>query len=70
MPQLLFLAALGAGAYMGAKWIGRKAAQFERNMERTKQAAKQRRKEKASHIKDIPELVKDPVTGVYKVKDD
>ena len=77
MPQLLILAAIGAGAYFGSRWIRKKAAQFTRDLEQAKHAARKRQAGKqgqhSSHPpgnQDIADLVKDPKTGVYRVKKD
>lgn len=72
MPQLLIVAAIGAGAYFGAKWIQKKANQFTRNMERKAKAQKQQKSSQTPHSNienaEVEELVKDPETGVYRVK--
>ena len=72
MPQLLILAAIGAGAYFGGKWIRKKARKFTANMERANKAAKTSAKQKPDNIsrQEAQELKKDPKTGVYHVDDD
>ncbi len=75
MPQLLILAAIGAGAYFGGKWISKKARKFTANMEKATKAAQKTKasaKQKPDNISrnDAQELKQDPKTGVYHVDDD
>jgi len=78
MSQLLILAAVGAGAYFGAKWISKKARKFTENIERAHKKAKDmaRRQtqsdEKRANVsrKNVQELKKDPKTGVYRLEDE
>ena len=73
MPQLLILAAIGAGAYFGTRWIRNKAAQITRDAKRTARERKPqgnaRSRRPDINSSDADELVKDPVTGVYRVKE-
>jgi hypothetical protein len=73
MPQLLVLAAIGIGAYMGTKWFSKKLKKFNANMEKANKAQRQKQTQDPSRPQrndDVPELVKDPVTGVYQIKED
>ena len=72
MPQLLILAAIGAGAYFGGKWVRKKARKFTADLERAKKSAKASAQQKPDNIsrKNAQELKKDPKTGVYHVDDD
>ena len=75
MPPLLVLAAVGVGAYVGVKWIRNKAAQINRDLERAKKNHDTEQDvpmQPATNFKkpDIAELEKDPITGIYRVKDD
>ncbi len=72
MPQLLILAAIGAGAYFGSKWISKKARKFTANMEKAAKSAKTSAKQKPGNIsrQEAQELKQDPKTGVYHVDDD
>ena len=72
MPQLLILAAIGAGAYFGGKWISKKSRKFTANMEKATKAAKTSAKQKPDNIsrQDAQELKKDPKTGVYHIDEE
>ncbi|MCP4935412.1 MAG: hypothetical protein GY927_14725 [bacterium] len=72
MPQLLILAAIGASAYFGGKWISKKIRKFTANMEKATKTAKACAKQKPDNFsrQDAQELKKDPKTGVYHVDDD
>lgn len=66
MPQLLVLAAVGAGAYLGVKWLRRKAGEFQDEFKKAMDETGARDK-KSYSIKDIPTLKPDPETGVYRI---
>jgi hypothetical protein len=66
MPQLLMLAALGAGVYLGAKWLGRKVEAAMPRQRGAQADATEPTTRKPSRD-DIPTLVQDPETGVYKI---
>lgn len=72
MPQLLILATIGVGVWMGARWASRKARQIARDMEASRRAAAGRQKASSGyeHVRSakVTELQQDPETGVYKVK--
>ncbi len=77
MPQLLILAAVGAGAYFGARWVSKKARKFTANFERATKAAQDAKKQTQANAKyanvsreNAQELKKDPKTGVYHLDDD
>ena len=74
MPQLLILAAIGAGTYVGTRWLRKKVAQFAADL-----GEEPRRKgpQKTSHTArekftatEAEELVIDPKTGIYHIKKD
>ena len=70
MPQLLFLAAIGAGAWLGTRWVHNRVRQFSRDVENLKKAARQQQGQTGARRppEDIAELKQDPVTGVYRVE--
>ncbi len=72
MPQLLILAAIGAGAYFGGKWVRKKAREYTKNLQQAAKSAKTRAPKKPDNIsrENVQELKKDPKTGVYHVDDD
>jgi hypothetical protein len=63
MPQLIFIAALGAGAYAGYRWL-RKAADDMRAA-----TVDARERQNAVQAKDLGTLSYDPKSGVYKPMD-
>jgi hypothetical protein len=72
MPQLLMLAAIGAGVYLGAKWLGRKADEIMQQGRRRTEAEQRTASDRAGDARrppagDIPTLVQDPETGVYQI---
>lgn len=66
MPQLLILAALGAGAYLGVKWLRRKANEMLQG-EDTGSARPQPKAAPHEPREPIPTLIQDPETGIYRV---
>lgn len=65
MPQLLFLAAVGAGIYAGIRAI--KAVVETMAPEEVKAAVRQR--QRGSEPKNLGTLDYDPVNGVYRPRD-
>jgi len=74
MPPLLILAALGAGTWLGTRWLRNKAEKINLDRQRARKSAKNYRHAKAAsgpvHRDKIDELKKDPITGVYRVDGD
>ena len=64
MPQLVLLAAIGAGAYAGYRWLRRTAEQMRADM--TAAEVELRERTGAARAKDLGTLEYDPATGQYK----
>ena len=64
MPQLVLLAAIGAGAYAGYRWLKRTAEQMTAEMKAAEVEARERRG--AAQAKDLGRLEYDPATGKYR----
>lgn len=64
MPQLIFLAALGAGAYAGYRWLKKTAEEMTAEMQKAEVDVRERRQ--AGHAKDLGALEYDPKSGVYR----
>ncbi len=64
MPQLVLLAAIGAGAYAGYRWLKRTAVQMQADLK----AAEVRVSERtgAARAKDLGSLEYDPASGQYR----
>ncbi len=63
MPQLVLLAAIGAGAYAGYRWLRRTAEQVRADLQAAEFAVRERAG--ATDAKDLGRLEYDPVTGQY-----
>jgi hypothetical protein len=64
MPQLVLLAAIGAGAYAGYRWLRRTAEQIHADMKAAEVEVKERTG--AARAKDLGALEFDPASGQYK----
>lgn len=64
MPQLVLLAAIGAGAYAGYRWLKRAAEQMQADLKAAEVDVRERRG--AQRAKDLGALVYDPVSGHYR----
>lgn len=64
MPQLLFLAAVGAGAYAGFRFLKSVAAGVATRMEEA--TVEVRERAKATDARDLGALEYDPQSGVYR----
>ena len=64
MPQVIFLALLGAGAYLGVRAVMRVSQQFAADLKRGEDAARVRTPEPPRNGDAMLEL--DPASGVYK----
>lgn len=67
MPQLLLLAAIGAGAYFGYKWLKKQVR--EAAIAAAKEAAASKPVTRSDRSRDAGELVWDEKAGVYRSKD-
>ena len=67
MPQLILLAAIGAGAYFGYKWL--KKQMQETAIAAAKEAAAQKPVGPSERAREAGELVWDEKAGVYRSKD-
>ena len=65
MPQLVVLLAVGAGAYLGYRWLRRRAQDAEIAAAREAEAAKP----VAERAREVGDLVWDEDAGVYRKKD-
>ena len=64
MPQVIVLALLGAGAYMGYRWLVRTSRQIAAAMQR---AQDDLRRGAPPHVeRDLGRLEYDPQSGVYR----
>jgi hypothetical protein len=68
MPQLIFLAAVGAGAYAGYRFLKTIAQSVTADLE--KATVETRERARAGDAKDLGVLEYDPKTGVYKPRID
>ena len=66
MPQLVLLAAVGAGAYAGYRWLKRAAETIAADMKAAEVEARDRAG--AGRAKDLGRLEYDPATGLYRPK--
>ena len=66
MPQLVVVALLGAGLYVGYRWVARTARQMLDEAEQTR--ADETRRSAGVVTKDLGALELDPASGVYKPK--
>ena len=64
MPQVMLLAAIGAGVYAGYRALMRAAERLAAELTRTEAEARQRAESVAQ--KDLGTLEYDPRSGVYK----
>jgi hypothetical protein len=64
MPQLVLLAAVGAGAYAGYRWLRRAAAQMQADFKAAEVEVKEQAG--AARAKNLGALEYDPVTGQYR----
>jgi hypothetical protein len=64
MPHLVLLAAIGAGAYAGFRWLKRTAEQIQADMKAAEVEVRERTG--AARAKDLGALEYDPTTGQYK----
>lgn len=65
MPQIVLLAAIGAGVYAGYKVLGKLGAQVVEGLARAEADARQRAGRSGSE-KDLGQLDFDPKSGVYR----
>jgi predicted negative regulator of RcsB-dependent stress response len=64
VPQVIVLALLGAGAYMGYRWVVRTSREIAAEMQR---AQDELRRGAPSHVeRDLGRLEYDPQSGVYR----
>ncbi len=74
MPPLLILAALGAGTWLGSRWLRNKAQKVNLDRQKARKSAKKYRQPEATpspiHRDNSAEMKKDPITGVYRVDGD
>lgn len=70
MPQLLILAAIGAGVYFGGRWVRKTVSKINRDLEKAANIRRQEKSKTPPPEKDFAELKKDPKTGVYRVDDE
>jgi hypothetical protein len=63
MPQIVFLAMIGAGLYIGYRWVARVAKEAAAELER---AQAELRRRAGAREKDLGQLVWDPASGVYR----
>lgn len=68
MPNLLVLAAVGAGAYLGYRWIRHQVREAAAAAAKETVAA-QREAPRAERARDAGDLVWDEEAGVYRKKD-
>ena len=70
MPQVLFLAAIGAGLYAGFRALTRAGEQFAADLKRGDEAARQQARARDDGPqgagKNLGTLEFDPASGVYK----
>ncbi len=66
MPQLVVLAAIGAGLYAGSRLLSFFASQLQDHPE--VQAARERASTAQVVTKDLGQLEFDPISGVYRPK--
>lgn len=64
MPQLVLLAAIGAGAYAGYRWLRRTAEQMQADLKAAEVEVRERAG--ATRAKDLGRLEYDQATGQYK----
>jgi hypothetical protein len=64
MPQLVLLAAVGAGAYAGYRWLRRTVEQMQADVKAAEVEMKERRG--AAVAKDLGVLELDPTSGQYR----
>jgi hypothetical protein len=64
MPQLILLAAVGAGAYAGFRWLKRTAETMVGDMQRAEVEVRDRAR--ARDARPLGTLEYDPQTGVYR----
>jgi hypothetical protein len=64
MPQLVLLAAIGAGAYAGYRWLRRTAESMQADMKAAEVEVKERAG--AARAKDLGALDYDPASGQYR----
>ena len=64
MPQVIVLALLGAGAYMGYRWIARTSREIAAEMRRAQDEL--RRGASPRVARDLGRLEYDPQSGVYR----
>ncbi len=70
MPQILVLAAIGGGAYLGARWLKRKFTNMQRDFANSVPKTRPPSEpQKASHD-EAQTMEYDPKTGVYRIKGD
>ncbi len=71
MPPLLIIVALGAGTWLGSRWLRNKAKKVNLDRQKARKSAKSYRRTKptSSPIQrdKVAELKKDPITGVYRL---
>jgi hypothetical protein len=64
VPQVIMLALLGAGAYMGYRWVVRTSREIAAEMQR---AQDELRRGAPPHVeRDLGRLEYDPQSGVYR----
>lgn len=63
MPQLVFAALIGAGFYAGYRYASRQLGKDKRSAEA---AAERTSRDAANAPRDLGNLERDPVTGVYR----
>jgi hypothetical protein len=61
MPQLVLLALIGAGLYIGYRWVARLTKEAAAELERARAELRA-----GGRAKDLGALVLDPASGVYR----
>ncbi len=71
MPPLLIIAALGAGTWLGRRWLRNKVHNIDLDRQKARKTAKSYRRTKSSSSPiqrdEVAELKKDPITGIYRL---
>ncbi len=68
MPQFLVLAAIGGGAYLGARWLKRKFKSVQRDFASSVNKAQER--QRTPRQSDAQTMEYDSKTGVYHIEED
>ncbi|MEL6375197.1 MAG: hypothetical protein AAFR04_14655 [Pseudomonadota bacterium] len=68
LPQVLALAVVGAGVFLGYRWLAHRSGRLAQDVKKARDAFTRRTQERPLE-KDLGTLERDPETGEFKPRD-